>query len=31
MIDWANDDNVYMTGPAATVYEGEVDLSRFQK
>jgi len=31
LIDWARDDDVYMTGPAKTVYEGEIDLSRFQK
>ena len=25
-IDWADDDHVYMTGPAATVFEGEITL-----
>lgn len=30
-INWADDDNVYMTGPAATVYKGEIDISRFLK
>ena len=28
-IRWAPDDAVYMTGPAAFAYEGEIDLSRF--
>ncbi|MCE5236102.1 MAG: diaminopimelate epimerase [Clostridiaceae bacterium] len=28
-IRWAEDDTVFMTGPAAFVYEGEIDLSRF--
>jgi diaminopimelate epimerase len=25
-IEWAPDDHVYMTGPAAEVFEGEIDL-----
>ncbi len=29
LIDWTEDGAVYMTGPAASVYEGEIDL--FQK
>ena len=27
LIEWAADDHVYMTGPAAEVFEGEVDLA----
>lgn len=28
-IRWAKDDTVFMTGPAAFVFEGDIDLSRF--
>jgi len=28
-IDWAEDNRVYMTGPAEEVFEGEFDISRF--
>lgn len=30
-IEWAEDGNVYMTGPAATVYEGEVPPERLER
>jgi len=25
-IEWADDNNVYMTGPATTVFEGSVEI-----
>ena len=29
MLDWRDDDHVWMTGPAAMPFRGEVDLANF--
>jgi diaminopimelate epimerase len=27
LIEWAGDNNVYMTGPAVEVFQGEIDVN----